>query len=97
MNQRLEQTIKNISSLPISEERKEVLKPLLSYLQKKRNNNESIRINYICTHNSRRSHLGQIWMQTLAKHFNIDTITTYSGGTEATAMAKPIVETLKNQ
>lgn len=97
MNQRLEQTIKNISSLHISEERKEVLKPLLSYLQKKRNNNESIRINYICTHNSRRSHLGQIWMQTLAKHFNINTITTYSGGTEATAMAKPIVETLKNQ
>ncbi len=97
MNQRLEQTIKNISSLPISEERKEVLKPLLSYLQKKRNNDESIRINYICTHNSRRSHLGQIWMQTLASHFNIDTITTYSGGTEATAMAKPIVETLKNQ
>ncbi|AUC14465.1 protein-tyrosine-phosphatase [Tenacibaculum sp. SZ-18] len=97
MNQRLEQTIKNISSLPISEERKEILKPLLSYLQKKRNNDESIRINYICTHNSRRSHLGQIWMQTLASHFNIDTITTYSGGTEATAMAKPIVETLKNQ
>lgn len=97
MNKTLEQTIENISQLPIKEERKEILSPLISYLQEKRDKKETIRINYICTHNSRRSHLGQIWMQTLANHFNIDSITTYSGGTEATAMATPIVETLKNQ
>ncbi|CAL2093539.1 Protein-tyrosine-phosphatase [Tenacibaculum sp. 190524A05c] len=97
MNKTLEQTIDNISQIPIKEERKEILNPLISYLQEKRDKKEAIRINYICTHNSRRSHLGQIWMQTLANHFNIDSITTYSGGTEATAIAKPIVDTLKNQ
>ncbi len=40
---------------------------------------------FICTHNSRRSHMGQIWAQVLAEHFGIEGVNTYSGGTEATA------------
>lgn len=97
MNKELEKTIENISFLPISEIRKEILYPFIDYLQKKIDKNELIRINYICTHNSRRSHLGQIWMQTLAKYFNINSITTYSGGTEATSIALPIIQTLEHQ
>lgn len=97
MNKELEKTIENISFLPISEIRKEILYPFIDYLQKKIDKNELIRINYICSHNSRRSHLGQIWMQTLAKYFNINSITTYSGGTEATSIALPIIQTLEHQ
>lgn len=41
------------------------------------------KLNFICTHNSRRSHLGQIWAQTAATHFDVE-IKTFSGGTEAT-------------
>ena len=40
---------------------------------------------FICTHNSRRSHLAQIWAQTAAHYFGIPTVETYSGGNEATA------------
>ena len=97
MNANLIKTIEKISSLEITNERKEKLKPLIAYIREKRTQKEDIRINFICTHNSRRSHLGQIWMQTLANHFNIKNIKTYSGGTEATALANPIAETLKNQ
>jgi arsenate reductase len=97
MNKKLIETIKDIASLEITEKRREILTPLITYLQEKKDKNQPIRINFICTHNSRRSHLGQVWMQTLSKYFNINSITTYSGGTETTAMAKPIVETLKNQ
>jgi hypothetical protein len=40
---------------------------------------------YICTHNSRRSHMAQLWAQTAACYYGLDQVNTYSGGTEATA------------
>lgn len=42
-------------------------------------------ITFICTHNSRRSHLSQIWAQAAAHRFGLERVRTYSGGTEATA------------
>ena len=56
-----------------------------------------IRLNFICTHNSRRSHLGQVWAQALAKHYQVSKVITYSGGTEATALYPKVVDTLSNQ
>ena len=70
----------------ISEERKTTLEPLQAYIQNKKNQNKDIRLNFICTHNSRRSHLSQVWAQTLATYFNIANIFCYSGGTEVTAL-----------
>ncbi len=93
----LSKTIKNITEISVSEERKEVLNPLVDYIQSKVNNNEEIRLNFICTHNSRRSHLSQIWAQTMAFHFGIHNVFCYSGGTEATAMFPKVGETLSNQ
>ena len=81
----------------ISEERKEVLKPLINYIQSKVDTNQHIRLNFICTHNSRRSHLSQIWAQTMAFHLGIKNVFCYSGGTEATAMFPKVGETLINQ
>lgn len=45
----------------------------------------SLRLVFICTHNSRRSHIAQIWATTLAQWFGLEFIQTWSGGTEATA------------
>ncbi|WP_291868893.1 protein-tyrosine-phosphatase [Maribacter sp.] len=70
----------------ISEERKTTLEPLQAYIQNKKNQNKDIRLHFICTHNSRRSHLSQVWAQTLAAYFNIANIFCYSGGTEVTAL-----------
>lgn len=80
----------------LSTERKSALKPLIYYIQQKKNKQQDIRLNFICTHNSRRSHLSQIWAQTLAYHFNIKNVFSYSGGTEATAMFPMVGETLLN-
>ncbi len=85
---------KNIS---VSDERKALLQPLVDYIQNKVNLQEEIRLNFICTHNSRRSHLSQIWAQTMAFHFKIKNVFCYSGGTEATAMFPKVAETLINQ
>jgi arsenate reductase len=76
----------------ISAERKEVLQPLVGYIQTKKENTDTIRLNFICTHNSRRSHLSQIWAQAMAFHFGIKNIFCYSGGTEATAMFPKVVQ-----
>ncbi len=81
----------------IALERKIILQPLIEYVQLKKNNNEAILLNFICTHNSRRSHLSQVWAQTMSFHFNIKNVCCYSGGTEATAMFPKVVETLINQ
>ena len=97
MFENLSKTIQSIAEISVSEERKEVLQPLVQYIQNKFNSNEEIRLNFICTHNSRRSHLSQIWAQTMAFQFGIKNVFCYSGGTEATAMFPKVGETLVNQ
>ena len=97
MLEKLSKTIKKIEAIPVSNDRKKLLNPLIDYIQKKVDNQEEIRLNFICTHNSRRSHLSQIWAQTMAFHFGIQNVFCYSGGTEATAMFPKISETLYNQ
>lgn len=42
-------------------------------------------VNFICTHNSRRSQLAQAWLSALADWAGLTGIRTYSGGTEVTA------------
>jgi len=69
----------------ISEARKNLLTRLAKYIQEKRANGQLIALNFICTHNSRRSHLSQIWAATAANFFGLINIATFSGGTEATA------------
>lgn len=93
----LKNTIKSITEISVTNERKEVLNPLIDYIQGKVNSNKEIRLNFICTHNSRRSHLSQIWAQTMAFKFGIKNVFCYSGGTEATAMFPKVAETLVNQ
>ena len=89
-------TIKKLDISKISEERKIVLSALIEYIQNKVNNSDNINLNFICTHNSRRSHLSQIWAQTLAVYYSIKNVYCYSGGTEATAMFPVVAETLVN-
>lgn len=43
------------------------------------------RMTYICTHNSRRSHMSQLWAQTAACYYGLDNVYSFSGGTESTA------------
>lgn len=83
----------NVST--ISEERRAVLHDLITFIRGKIEAKQAVRINFICTHNSRRSHLGQVWAQTLAAYFRIPGVSCYSGGTEATAVYPVVVETLK--
>lgn len=97
MNLKIKEIITQLSTENISEERKKNLLPLVEFIQNKISKNEEIRLNFICTHNSRRSHLSQIWTQTMASFFGVKNVFCYSGGTEATAMFPKVAETLTNQ
>jgi arsenate reductase len=81
----------------ITAERKIILQPLVDYIQGKATNQQEIRLNLICTHNSRRSHLSQVWAQTAAAYYDIKNVFCYSGGTEATAMFPMVSKTLAKQ
>jgi len=86
MNQNISAYIKRCLSAKekISPERKEVLDRLVVYLQNKHNRKEETQLIYICTHNSRRSHFGQVWAHVAAEYFGFSRVKTFSGGTEAT-------------
>lgn len=79
----------------ITVERKAVLQPLIDFIQDKHTSHQEIRLNLICTHNSRRSHLSQVWAQTAAAYYGIKNVFCYSGGTEATALFPKVADTLK--
>ncbi|MBP4137160.1 low molecular weight phosphatase family protein [Flavobacterium geliluteum] len=79
----------------ISPERKNILQPLADFIQQKVDTQSEIRLNLICTHNSRRSHLSQVWAQTAAYFYGISNVFCYSGGTEATALFPKVAKTLE--
>jgi arsenate reductase len=93
----LKQTIDQLDTNSISEERQKILQPLIDYISTRQKNLEPIRLNLICTHNSRRSHLSQIWAQTMASFYKVDHVYCYSGGTEATAVYPMVIKTLEEQ
>ena len=64
--------------------RLEVLQPLIAYVQAKVDADARARLNFICTHNSRRSQFSQIWAQTAADYFGVPVVC-LSGGVEVTA------------
>lgn len=69
----------------IAAERKPLLSKICDYMLQQRAAGKSVNLVYICTHNSRRSHFGQVWAATAAEYYGIPNIHTFSGGTEATA------------
>lgn len=98
MNKDLIGTIDRIvSNQHIIQERKAVLQPLVDFIQQKVNNGQEINLNFICTHNSRRSHLAQVWAQVASAYYHIPNVHCFSGGTEETALFPKVAETLAKQ
>lgn len=80
----------------IEGERKELLEQLSKKIQFLKDSNATIRLNYICTHNSRRSHIGQIAGAMAALYYKISNVETYSGGTEVTAFNPNAIQAFKH-
>lgn len=86
-----------ISELPISQipaDRLPVIEEMVDYILGKIKAKEEIRLNFICTHNSRRSQFSQIWAQTAADYHGIEAYC-YSGGVEVTAFNERAVAAIR--
>lgn len=79
----------------ISAIRKGELQRLADYIIECISSGRQANLTFVCTHNSRRSHLTQIWAQVAAAYFGLPAVHTFSGGTEVTACNPRTVEALK--
>jgi arsenate reductase len=79
----------------IKTERKLLLQKVADYIQQKKSIGQPIQLLYVCTHNSRRSHFGQVWAAVAANYFNLKNVKSFSGGTEATAFNPNAINALK--
>lgn len=92
----IEKVVSGFNFEEITAERKDILQSLIDFIQFKIDNQEDVRLNFICTHNSRRSHLSQIWAQAASYYYGVKNVYCYSGGTEVTAMFPKVAEILAN-
>lgn len=84
LNKTIEQFRENVDTIP--QERKSALEKLAAGIKTMVDNSGRANIIFICTHNSRRSHFGQVWAHFAAAFHGLgNLIHTFSGGTEATA------------
>ncbi|MBW3546013.1 MAG: protein-tyrosine-phosphatase [Bacteroidetes bacterium] len=79
----------------IPEARKQLLNQLADWARKTTAAGKPLQFNFICTHNSRRSHLAQLWAQAAAAYYGVQGVQTYSGGTEATAFNPRAVKAMQ--
>lgn len=90
----LQNTIEDILQTEIPEERKALLQVLIDFIQQRADQEQVVNLNFICTHNSRRSQFSQLWAQTAAFCYGISA-NCYSGGVEVTAFNERAVATVR--
>lgn len=89
----IEQCIDAFGKIP--EGRKKTLNELSRFIEAKLKSGEQALLIFICTHNSRRSHIAQLWAQAAAAYYGIDNVIAFSGGTEVTAFNSRAVKTME--
>lgn len=85
---------KDYSQIP--DDRRQILKLLVAFIEKKQQTGNPVTLNFICTHNSRRSHIAQLWAQAAAHYYGIKNVFCFSGGTEATAFNPRAVKAMQD-
>lgn len=94
MNTKIEQIVRLIDIDAITDQRKEELQVLIDYIIVKRRIDEPVKLNFICTHNSRRSQMAQIWATVAAHKYNVP-INSFSGGVEVTECNPRTIKSLE--
>jgi hypothetical protein len=93
LTRNIERCIEAFGKIP--DERKKTLRSLSLFAEKKIRENKKAALVFICTHNSRRSHMAQLWAQAAAAFYGIPNVLSYSGGTEVTAFNSRAVKTME--
>jgi hypothetical protein len=72
----------NFNDIP--SERKSELKEIANFILEQKKQHLPSNLLFVCTSNSRRSHMAQVWAQIASYYYGIDSVFTFSGGTEQT-------------
>ena len=83
----LAQTVESMAddTVDITQVRRSELNDVALWVADMLTDSGQVDLTFICTHNSRRSHLAQVWAQVGAEVAGVAGVRTFSGGTEATA------------
>ena len=83
-------------NLQLSAERNQQLQAIAHCIVGEIKNKNRVNLQFICTHNSRRSQLAQVWAAYAIHHFSLEHMASFSGGTAVTAFFRNTVETLQS-
>lgn len=86
-----------LASNTVVVERAKVLNSIATYVSEKLLEKKTVNLMFVCTHNSRRSQLAQIWAHIAKREFNLHGIASFSAGTESTAFHPNAVAALTSQ
>jgi|SRR5690554_2449264 len=75
--------IKKLPLIKPNSSRLESLNQVVSYIKFKIEEGKKAQLVFICTHNSRRSQMAQVWAKLIAENYGIE-VNVFSGGTEVT-------------
>lgn len=84
-----------LCELNLDKDRITLLKSIALYIVNEIKENKPVNLNFICTHNSRRSQLAQVWGSFAANYYKLNAIKNFSGGTAVTAFFRNTVKTLQ--
>ena len=83
------------NNLFLSKKRESLLIEIADTIAEAYLDRQKIKINFICTHNSRRSQLAQVWAFFAINYFQLSNIFSLSGGTEVTKFHRNAVKVLQ--
>jgi arsenate reductase len=93
----IRKTIDALETQRIPAERKHALREIRAYIQQKLNDKQTPHLLFVCTHNSRRSILAEVWATAVGAYYNIPNLQVYSCGTEVTAVHPMVIHTLREE
>ena len=96
LNSRIIDSIELIKKSSSTHSSKKELLKLIDYINNKINLDKEVNINFICTHNSRRSIFSQIWAKVFSDYYGLQKVKTFSGGTESTYISQNVIKTLSS-
>ncbi len=94
--EKLQNYIQQQLSGDVESERQAVLNQLVDVIQQQLSANKKVAINFVCTHNSRRSQFAQFWATVMVSYFDVKDVSCFSSGVEVTALHENVVNSFKN-
>lgn len=97
LNTNIIETIKKLEKQTnkIDKQRKTKINELANLVVDQLNKNSKVNLVFICTHNSRRSHISHLWAIASSVYFGVPNIFCYSAGTEVTAFNPRAIKALQ--